>query len=89
MDAVHLGAIARAFGLETGPAQLETWFADIRLDVFHDSLEITEAEPLVAYVRSWGVDDAVLAPLREEVAAATARDGSFHVDKRSGVFVCR
>ncbi len=89
VDTVDLGDTAAAFGLESGRDQLEPWFGDVRLDIFDDSLEVTEVEPLVAYVRSWGVDEGALTALREEVRVAIARDGSFHVTKRSGVFICR
>lgn len=79
-----------AYGLETGPEQLEPFFADIRVERFADALAVTEAEPVLAYVRSmprYHGDN--LAGLRETVEAAIARDGAFHVTKSQGVISCR
>jgi ubiquinone/menaquinone biosynthesis C-methylase UbiE len=79
-----------AFGLETGPEQLEPFFADIRVERFADALAVTEVEPVLAYVRStsrYRGDD--LTSVRENVEAAIARDGAFHVTKSQGVISCR
>jgi ubiquinone/menaquinone biosynthesis C-methylase UbiE len=79
-----------AFGLETGPEQLEPFFADIRVERFADALAVTEAEPVLAYIRSTsryrGED---LTSARRTVEAAIARDGAFHVTKSQGVISCR
>jgi len=79
-----------AFGLETGPQQLEPFFADIRVERFADALAVTEVEPVLAYIRStsgYRGDD--LTSVKENVAAAIARDGAFHVTKSQGVISCR
>ena len=41
-----------AFGLETGPPQLEPFFADVRVERFENELAVTEVEPVLAYIRS-------------------------------------
>src|SRR5262249_7818983 len=43
---------AAAFGLENGAEQLAAGFADVELRLWHDALEVTDAEAIVAYVRS-------------------------------------
>jgi ubiquinone/menaquinone biosynthesis C-methylase UbiE len=78
------------FGLETGPHQLEPFFVDVRVQRFADALVVTEVEPVLAYVRSmdrYHGDD--LAGVRENVEAAIARDGAFHVTKSLGVISSR
>ena len=40
------------FGLETGVEQLTPFFADVRVDWFEDHLDVTEVEPVLAYIRS-------------------------------------
>lgn len=79
-----------AFGLETGPEQLEPFFADIRVERFADALAVTEVEPVLAYIRStsrYRGDD--LTSALKSVEAAIAHDGAFHVTKSQGVISCR
>jgi Methylase involved in ubiquinone/menaquinone biosynthesis len=79
-----------AFGLETGPQQLEPFFTNIRVERFDDALAVTEVEPVLAYIRStsrYRGDD--LTSVRENVEAAIARNGAFHVTKSQGVISCR
>jgi ubiquinone/menaquinone biosynthesis C-methylase UbiE len=79
-----------AFGLETGPEQLEPFFVDVRVERFADALVVTEVEPVLAYVRSMArYDGDNLAGARDTVEAAIARDGAFHVTKSQGVISCR
>ena len=78
------------FGLETGVEQLTPFFADVRVDWFEDHLDVTEVEPVLAYIRSSetyrGHD---LEPARAAVEAALARDGVFRIVKRHGVITAR
>jgi ubiquinone/menaquinone biosynthesis C-methylase UbiE len=79
-----------AFGLETGPEQLEPFFVDVRMERFADALVVTEVEPVLAYVRSMArYHGDKLAGVRETVEAAIAREGAFHVAKSQGVISCR
>jgi len=41
-----------SFSLENGAAQLSEWFEDTELRRYEDSLAVTEADPLVAYILS-------------------------------------
>jgi ubiquinone/menaquinone biosynthesis C-methylase UbiE len=80
----------RAFGLESGPGQLEPFFADIRVERFQDDLAVTEVEPVLAYLRSsWRYDGHDLAAERAAVEDAIARDGVFLIHKSQGLLSCR
>jgi hypothetical protein len=76
--------------LETGPEQLRPFFADIRVEWFVSGLAVTDAEPVLAYIRSseryQGED---LAGARETVEKAIARHGAFTIAKPLGVIGCR
>jgi ubiquinone/menaquinone biosynthesis C-methylase UbiE len=80
-----------AFTLENGAAQLAPWFSDITLHRYEDDLEITEVEPLVAYVMSMVeagsvfTDDKRLA-FAEYVEQKLATQGTIHITKDSGLF---
>ena len=84
-----LGRHIEAFGLETGPPQLEPFFTEIEVERFDAELRITEVEPVLAYIRSSEAYDG--GPLDEPaktVAAAIADAGAFHVAIRAGVIHC-
>lgn len=84
------GRHADAFGLETGPEQLKSFFADVRVERFEDGLAVTDAEPVLAYIRSssrYRGDD--LTSARETVQETIARHGAFTITKRQGVISCR
>jgi SAM-dependent methyltransferase len=70
------------FTIETAPAELSPFFVDVEVERYPDSLEVTEVEPIVEFIRSLGDGpDEALDAVRAHVAAAIARDGSFHVSK--------
>jgi ubiquinone/menaquinone biosynthesis C-methylase UbiE len=77
-----------AFTLEDGAAQLAPHFAEVELRRYEDALVVTEAEPLLAYIRSMSAlpetDDAQLAAT---VADLLERDGAIRITKDSGMFV--
>ena len=79
------------FGLETGPAQLEPFFTDVRVERFENELAVTEVEPVLAYIRSSSSfpDDGDLDDVRAAVEEAIARDGSFRITARAGLISCR
>jgi ubiquinone/menaquinone biosynthesis C-methylase UbiE len=86
----NLGRYSEAFGLETGPRQLAAFFVDVRVERYHDGLAVTEAEPVLAYIRSTssyrGRD---LSETRTAIEAAIARAGAFRITKAQGVIGCR
>ena len=78
------------FELETGPLQLEPFFANVKVARFDTRLEVTEVEPVLAYVRSsaafhGGDLSHVAAPVEE----AIARDGVFPITTSPGLIGCR
>ncbi|MFI5274162.1 MAG: class I SAM-dependent methyltransferase [Ktedonobacterales bacterium] len=80
-----------AFHLGNGSAQLAPFFGTVEQRRYDDALVVTEAQPLVAYVRSLPPDhrptEAALAELAREVEARLARDGALPIEKATGVFV--
>jgi SAM-dependent methyltransferase len=81
--------VAASFTLENGAAQLSPCFADIELDRYIDSLEVTEATPLVDYILS-GRND-IPAKKRERFKEFVqqeleSRGGVIHIHKDSGLF---
>jgi SAM-dependent methyltransferase len=80
----------RAFGLESGPGQLEPFFSDIRVERFEDDLAVTEVEPVMAYLRSsWRYDGHDLAGERAAVEEGIARHGVFLIHKSQGLISAR
>lgn len=74
------------FTLESGAEQIGEHFDDVRLERFPDSLEVTEVDPVVAFVASF-TDE--LDGVEEAVRAEIDRSGSFHVTKSTGLFSAR
>lgn len=71
------------FRVENGAEQLAEYFVQIDLERFPDSLEVTEVEPVVAFVRSF-TDE--LDGVEEAVRSEIERSGRFHVTKSTGLF---
>ncbi|MCU0492881.1 MAG: class I SAM-dependent methyltransferase [Chloroflexaceae bacterium] len=79
---------ADSFLLETGAAELSPWFNAVSLHGYDDALHVTEAEPLLAYVRSsprFAGDD--MAGLAHFVEAEIATHGAIRISKENGLFV--
>jgi SAM-dependent methyltransferase len=86
----QIGHYAEAFGLETGPEQLQPFFADIRVELFEDALVVTDVEPVLAYIRSSETyDGADLTAARLTVEDAITRHGAFTIGKSQGLISCR
>lgn len=84
------GAPASSFRLETGAAELQRWFSEVQLVRYPDALEVTEAEPLAAFIASM-VDAPTLDPRRYTellrfVERELAETGPIHITKDSGIF---
>ncbi len=78
------------FTLENGAAQLEVYFPRVSLHRYDDGLEVTEAEPLLAYLlserRANGIDEATWADLTERLNREIALHGAVHITKDAGLF---
>jgi SAM-dependent methyltransferase len=93
LDGIGLNEmVAGRFGLETGEAKLARWFQPITLHRYDDSLRVTEAVPLMAYIlSSIPASEAALAADKLAVYARfveneLAEKGSLHITKASGLF---
>ena len=69
------------------------FFDDVRLERYDDALHVTDAEPLLAYLRSMATfppfDDAGERLLREKIDREIRRRGAFHVTKDTGLYSAR
>ncbi len=78
------------FTLENGRDQLAPWFSHIVIHRYEDSLVVTEAEPLTAYLLSIraasDLDEAERATIAERVDQQLATRGAIHITKDSGLF---
>ena len=78
------------FTLESGLAQLQPYFRQIEMRRYEDNLQITEIEPLIAYIRSSArareFTESALAELRGELEAELQSKGAIFVGKDSGLF---
>jgi SAM-dependent methyltransferase len=79
------------FRLENGAEALRRWFDDVELRLYDSSLEVTEVEPVLRYILSMstGLDlaDEAVARIGSRVQGEIEVRGSFHVSKRTGLFV--
>jgi SAM-dependent methyltransferase len=70
------------FTIEQVPDELAPFFVDVEIEPYEDSLEVTELDPLLDFVRSRGdVEEHELGPLRRTAEEEIASRGSFHVSK--------
>ena len=84
------------FRMENGRSLLSSTFDNIELIPYPDSLEVTEVEPLIAYIQSMtllqaiGLDEETaskgLAKLTAAIAQEIKEKGAFHITKSSGLF---
>ncbi len=79
------------FGLENGKEILSKYFQCVKEKKYIDSIEVNEAEPLIAYIISChGNQNHILLDhyreFREYVEEKT-KDG-FYISKDAGIFIC-
>jgi ubiquinone/menaquinone biosynthesis C-methylase UbiE len=80
------------FSLNTGGAEVAQFFQDVRIVRYEDALNITQAEPLVAYILSMSTSPAVAqrrAELQRFIETEIQQHGAIHIAKESGVFIGR
>lgn len=79
------------FTLENGAEQLEAAFANVRLDTIPDGLIVTEAAPLIAYLRSISAGLDLPPDLVErfslQIEQQIATDGAIRITKATGLFL--
>lgn len=77
------------FGLENGAAQLEAFFVDVTEERMESGLEVTEIEPLVAYVASSQTFHGDVERIRRDAEETFAREGVFRIESHPGVLHAR
>ena len=79
-----------SFTLENGKEQLEEFFSRVTLSRYEDTLNITEIEPLIAYLRSAvrtsEVSEDELAKVKIDLEDELKRNGKIFISKDSGLF---
>lgn len=80
------------FGLENGKQQLMPYFGQVEKSLYEDWLEVTDVEPLLAYILSChGNQRERLIPRYEEFRSfleqKMKKNGSVHITKQAGVFL--
>ncbi len=87
-----LGAKA-PFTLENGQEILAPFFAQVTVDFYKDALEVTEAEPLVAYALSGRIGTLFSDERREALTSLVKQEltahGPLHITNASGIFAAR
>lgn len=78
------------FTLENGKAQIAEYFLRVEISRYEDNLNVTEVEPLIAYLRSSiRAEDLAhdeIKKIESELSAALAKDGKIFITKDSGLF---
>jgi len=78
------------FTLENGAAQLEKYFAKVKVSRYEDNLYVTEIESLITYLRSAirasEVSEDGLAKVRTELEKELKQNGRIFISKDSGLF---
>jgi SAM-dependent methyltransferase len=81
---------ANGFTLENGAAQIKAYFPWVSLHRYDDGLEVTEAEPLIAYLlserRAIDIEEMVWADLTERLKREIERRGAIHITKNTSLF---
>ena len=83
------------FTLENGVAQLARYFPVVRLENYPDSLRVTEAGPLVAYILSMSsmkeinVSQQEVERFQAALQAQIDRDGAVLIEKTTGLFIAQ
>lgn len=84
------GMFALPFVLENGAEQLQRFFNPVTLERYKDNLEITDVEPIMAYIRSgFSASDLLedeLMVLKQEIETELEEKGRILITKDSGLF---
>lgn len=91
---VHTGkvweSLANPFLLENGLEQLAPFFSEIRISRYEDNLQVTELEPIMAYIRSGirvkELSEKELAKLQLYLEQELKENGRILISKDSGLF---
>ena len=82
--------MAHAFGLENGQKQLYQSFNQVKMIKYENSLEITETEPVVDYLLSFGGNEKLKGKRKDfenYIKGILEKDGMIKVTKDTGMFI--
>ena len=86
----YASMVTLSFTLENGLEQLQSFFLNISLSRYEDSLRVTELEPILAYIRSGiaapDVKEDELEKLKQELQSELKQKGEIFISKDSGLF---
>ena len=81
---------ANPFTLETGLEQLRSVFGTVTLSRYEDNLQVTDVEPIMAYIRSslraTELSEAEIVKIRANLEAELKEKGSILIQKDAGLF---
>ena len=91
---VHLdksfAEFSRAFTLENGLAQLQPFFSQVTMTRYEDDLNVTEVEPIMAYIRSSvraaSLSEAAIREIQVDLEQELKDKGAIFIRKDSGLF---
>jgi ubiquinone/menaquinone biosynthesis C-methylase UbiE len=91
---VHVSKVSESFAnpftLENGREQLQPYFPNVALSRYEDNLEITEIEPIMAYIRSGmrvsELSEDELENLQSDLERELSENGKIFISKDSGLF---
>jgi ubiquinone/menaquinone biosynthesis C-methylase UbiE len=79
-----------SFTLENGLEQLKSFFSHVTLTCYPDNLQVTEVEPIMAYIRSTIRDSELaedeIAKIRQDLQTELREKGMIFIRKDSGLF---
>jgi ubiquinone/menaquinone biosynthesis C-methylase UbiE len=78
------------FTLENGKQQLKNVFSKVKKSHYDDNLQVTEVEPIMAYIRSsigaTDLSEDKLGELKKDLTAVLEKEGKIFITKDSGLF---
>jgi ubiquinone/menaquinone biosynthesis C-methylase UbiE len=89
-----LEIFAKEFGLKNGKSQLKEYFEDVKLIRYPDFLEVTEADPIIHYVLSFGKNRKILVgenllDFKDYLNEILDNNGKIVVTKDTGMFIAK
>ncbi len=79
-----------SFTLENGVGLLGKYFSDIQQRQYVDSLQVTDINDLIAYIKSYNeIPDSINGELYALVQNGFSKDGVFYIQKEQGMFICK
>jgi ubiquinone/menaquinone biosynthesis C-methylase UbiE len=84
------GMFSNPFTLENGLEQLQNVFPQVKKAQYADNLQVTEIDPLIAYIRSsigaTDLSEEKLDELKKELITVLRKEGKIFITKDSGLF---